>query len=106
MKVLEVQHCVDGYQFKTTFHQDFTIAERFGVNAIFETFDRVFKEYKTNIVYMTELAMVFNWKMWDYHNDGQKFVAFLYQSLYEGVCEYIQSHFEGDDLAYFYRETD
>lgn len=53
-----------GYQPKTTFWMDFSIADKFGIAAIKDTYDRAFKEWKTNHVYLTELVMVLNHKIW------------------------------------------
>ena len=36
----------NGYEVKTTFWEDFSIAERFGLSAIQDTFNRAFKEWK------------------------------------------------------------
>ena len=58
------------YEFKTTFWDDFSVADKFGVGAIEETFDRAFAEWKTDYIYLTELVLVLNWKMWDWHQAG------------------------------------
>ena len=38
----------NGYELTTTFWQDFSIADCFGVQAIRDTFNRAFEEWKTN----------------------------------------------------------
>ena len=38
----------NGYQPKTTFWMDFSIADKFGIAAIKDTYNRAFKEWKTN----------------------------------------------------------
>jgi len=48
----------NGYELKTTFWDDFTIADAFGVDAIKDTFERAFNEWRNNVAYVTELAMV------------------------------------------------
>lgn len=45
-----------GYKPKTTFWQDFSIADRFGADAVKDTFNRAFAEWKTDHVYLTELS--------------------------------------------------
>ena len=55
---------VNGYETFTTFWQDFSIADRFGVAAIKDTFTRAFNEWKHDYKYLTELVMVLNWKIW------------------------------------------
>ena len=56
-----------GYECFTTFFEDFTTAEKFGLNAVKDTFNRAFKEWKSNYKYLTELTMVLNWKIWQHY---------------------------------------
>lgn len=62
----------NGYYFKTTFWQDFTTAERFGVPAVQDTFNRAFREWRSNCIYLTEFVLVLNWKIWTWYNTEQK----------------------------------
>lgn len=39
-----------------TFFEDFSIAERFGKNAIIDTFNRTFEEWKEDYKYLTALV--------------------------------------------------
>lgn len=71
-----------GYKCFTTFFEDFTIAEKFGLNAVKDTFNRAFKEWKSNYKYLTELTMVLNWKIWQHYNKNEK-LAELYNTLWE-----------------------
>ena len=57
----------NGYEVKTTFWEDFSIAERFGLSAIQDTFNRAFKEWKEDYEFLTELVLVLNHKIWQYH---------------------------------------
>ena len=65
----EVQE--NGYKFKTTFWSDFSIADRFGLDAVQDTFNRAFAEWKSNVIYLTELVLVLNWKIY-YFDGGSK----------------------------------
>ena len=38
------------YEFKTTFWMDFTIADKFGIEAVKDTFKRAFSEWKTDYI--------------------------------------------------------
>ena len=76
-----------GYECFTTFFEDFTIAEKFGLNAVKDTFNRAFKEWKSNYKYLTELTMVLNWKIWQYYEKNEK-LAELYNSLWEKADTY------------------
>lgn len=52
----------NGYELQTTFWEDFSIADRFGLSAIQDTFKRAFEEWKNNYKYLTELILVLNHK--------------------------------------------
>ena len=54
---------ITGYKPKTTFYEDFSIADRFGIPAVKDTFKRAFEGWKDNHIYLTELVMVLNWKI-------------------------------------------
>lgn len=93
-------------EFKTTFRQDFTIADGFGVAAIKDTFKRAFAEWKSNVEYVTELCVVLNWKIWEHYDKGNEEVARVYNDLWEKVDVWCQENLKGKDLEYFYKITD
>ena len=64
MKMEILKELPNGYQCFTTFWSDFYIAELFGKNAIQDTFDRAFEEWKHDYKYLTELVVVLNYKVW------------------------------------------
>lgn len=94
-----------GYKPKTTFWNDFYIAEQFGESAIKDTFNRAFDEWKGNVVYLTELAMVMNHKVWRYHGVNEAYAS-LYTRLWEKVDEYACENLRDEDLTYYLRTTD
>ena len=47
---------------ESTFRDDFTIADRFGISGIKDTYKRAFKHWKDDLQYLTELVIVLNWK--------------------------------------------
>ena len=94
-----------GYKQITTFFQDFSIADNFGVNAIRDTFNRAFKEWKKDYKYLTELVMVLNWKVWQWNEENDDF-ANVYQELWEKADAYACENLKGEELSYFYRTTD
>lgn len=51
---------LNGYKMISTFPLDFTIADKFGEDAIRDTFNRAFRECKSNYVYLTELVVSLN----------------------------------------------
>lgn len=56
-----------GYELQTTFWDDFSIADKFGISAIKDTYKRAFEEWKDNFKYLTELILVLHHKIWQYH---------------------------------------
>lgn len=95
----------NGYELQTTFWDDFTIADRFGVSAIQSTFNRAFKEWKGNYKYLTELVLVLNHKIWQYHKMKPDF-ARLYNSLWEQADLYAVENLKDTELSYFLDVTD
>ena len=93
------------YTPKTTFFSDLSIAECFGIGAIKETYNRVIKEWGNNIVYITEFTLCLNHKIWQLHEVDND-TARVYDDLWRKACDYVTSHFKGEDLSYFYRITD
>lgn len=57
-----------GYTQITTFFEDFSIADAFGISAVKDTYNRAFKEWKHDYKYLTELVMVLNWKCWEHYD--------------------------------------
>lgn len=96
---------VNGYETKTTFWMDFSIADAFGISAIKDTYNRAFNEWKTNYIYLTELVMVLNWKIWQYHERNYALME-LYNKLWEQADTYACENLKGDELSYFYKTTD
>ena len=94
-----------GYEPKTTFYEDFSIADWFGARAVKDTFRRAFGEWKDDVVYLTELVMALNWKIWEHYENNEP-LARVYNELWTKADAYAVEHLKGDDLAYFYRTTD
>ena len=57
----------NNYELLTTFWDDFSIADRFGVSAVRDTFNRAFAEWKEDYQYLTELILVLNHKIWQHY---------------------------------------
>lgn len=97
---------VNGYEMKTTFWQDFHIADHFGERAIRDTFKRAFEEWKSNVEYLTELVMVLNWKLWQHYDRGNERFAKVYDELWRKADHYAVKNLKGKDLTYFLEVTD
>ena len=94
-----------GYTQITTFFQDFSIAENFGISAVKDTYRRAFKAWKTDYKYLTELVLVLNWKIWQHYGKNDT-LAKVYNDLWEMADAYAVENLKGDELRYFYRTTD
>lgn len=108
MKLIDwKQYAMDfcGYELLTTFGNDFDIADAFGADAIRDTYNRAFNDWKTNYKYLTELVLILNWKIWQHHEQNDEY-ARLYNELWEAADSYAQDNLTGEALEYFYRITD
>ena len=94
-----------GYKPITTYYSDFSIAEKFGNQAIIDTYEQAMENWKMCYEYLTEIVMVLNWKMWE-HSEGNLELSRLYQDLWEKASRYAETHLKGDELSYYYRTTD
>lgn len=95
----------NGYELQTTFWNDFSIADRFGLAAINDTYKRAFKEWKNDYMYLTELILVLNHKIWQYYEKRPE-MATLYNTLWENTDQYAKDNLKDDELSYFLRVID
>jgi hypothetical protein len=89
----------------TTFWMDFSIADAFGKDAIQDTFNRAFEEWKSNYKYLTELVMVLNHKCWDWYEKNDTYCN-LYSDLFYQARDYAYDNLQGEELEFFYHVTD
>ena len=104
MKTWRIEE-LTGYKPITTFYEDFSIADMFGPAAIKDTYNRAFKEWKSDYQYLTELVMVLNWKIWEYYEIDDEY-AHLYNDLWAEADGYAVDNLKGAELTYFYDITD
>ena len=95
-----------GYEPKTTFWMDFSIADRFGVSAVKDTFKRAFNEWKTDYVYLTELVMMLNWKIWQHHDMGRMDLAKVYDELWREADQWALENLKDEEKAYYIQVLD
>lgn len=95
----------NGYVAKTTFWDDFSIADKFGLWAVQDTFNRAFREWKDNYVYLTELVLVLNHKIWFWYKRNEE-LARLYDTIHKQADCYACNNLKGEERSYFYRTTD
>lgn len=91
---------------ETTFRNDFTIADHFGTDAIKDTYKRAFKEWRNDLMYVTELVVVLNWKIRQHHEGHHNKMAQLYQDLRESTHERCLKNLKDKDLQYYLDKTD
>ena len=91
--------------FSTTFNMDFQIAEAFGYEAMQDTFNRAFAEWKNDYKYLTDLVMVLNHRCWNWHEKNEKYCE-LYSDLYYQARDYALDNLEGEELQYYFKITD
>ena len=96
-----------GYEPKTTFFADMSMAEWYGAKGIKDTYNRVIAEWLDNIEYITEFYMVLNHKIWQLYEKYED-LARVYNDLWEKCENAISEHYKDneDALSYFYRVTD
>lgn len=94
------------YEYKTTFWMDFSIADRFGVSAVKDTYKRAFEGWKDNVEYFTELVMVLNHKIWEHWQNGNRKYAEVYDDLWRTAQSWGYENLKGEDLDYFWSVLD
>ena len=92
--------------FESTFRDDFTIADRFGKKWVLDTYKNAFKYWKTDLVYITELVMVLNWKCWQHYDNWNQELSELYQDLWEKTHDWCLDNLKGQALDYYLEKTD
>ena len=97
---------VNGYETQTTFWEDFSIADIFGIGAVKDTYNRAFREWKTNYIYLTELVLVLNWKCWAHYEKGNIALSEEYGRLFYKARDYALRHLKGEEFEYFFNTTD
>lgn len=83
----------------------FSIADQFGLKAIQDTYNRAFEEWKNDYRYLTELTLVLNHKIWQYHKKRPDFAA-LYNSLWKDADQYAVENLKDEELGYYFDVTD
>lgn len=95
-----------GYEFTTTLVTDFQIASCFGEKAVRDTYSTVFRTWKHDIIWMTEMYIALNWETWRQYEAGNEMLAKVYEELWNTLGEYVFDNFTGDDISFFLEVTD
>lgn len=95
-----------GYKPKTTFFEDFSIADAFGIAAVKDTYRRGLKTAQfMGYEYLTEFVMVLNHKIWQHYEHNEP-LARVYNDLWEKAREVAETTLKGEELSYYYETTD
>lgn len=94
------------YECKTTFWSDFSIAERFGAEAVKDTYKRARAEWEKDRVYGIELSMILYHKCWYWYGKQNEKLSRLYAKLWEEYHGWVLDNWKGEDLGYYLRVTD
>ena len=82
-----------GYEPMYTFYEDLSIAEKFGLGAVQETYDTIMKNWSNDYKALTEFVMALNWKTWE-HADKEgrcsSKLCELYIKLFEKAEDYME----------------
>ena len=96
-----------GYEPKTTFWQDFWIAVPFGADAVKDTYNRAFKEWQHDEVYITEMVLVLNHIGWAlYTKPEQKQLSQLFFELYNELDAWCRENLTDEQKEYYWSVTD
>ena len=96
-----------GYTPITSFWQDFSMAEAFGMASVRDTFNRAFKEWRTDHKYLTEFVMVLNHKIFQHYKPNQPCpLAELYNELWETADAWAMDNLKDEQLDYYIRTLD
>lgn len=96
---------LNGYVPMTTFWQDFSIAESFGADAVRDTFNRAFEEWKHDYKYGTELSLVLNHKIWQWYGKDDE-LALVYNELWAKIDDYAYDNYDEGTFGYYWKWTD
>lgn len=107
VEAMNTQLVIPGYEMKTTFWSDFSIADCFGLSAVKDTYETAFENWKGDIVFLTELVMVLNHKIWYWWDkNGDCPMARLYNDLWIKADQWCMDNLTGEDLTYYLMTTD
>lgn len=106
MTFAEFQMHTFGYECITTFWDDFTIAEKYGIDAIKDTYKRSFDDFKNEYKYITELAMVLDFKRWTHSQNNNEKLTDVYSDLYFKILIWVGDNLTGTAFEYWHSIMD
>lgn len=95
-----------GYTPQTTFYEDFSIADAFGISAVKDTYRRGLETAQAlGYIYLTEFVMALNWKIWEHYKTNEP-LARVYNDLWMKAEDIARDTLQGEELEYYFRITD
>ena len=106
----------EDYKRKTTYTSDFSIAEWCvpvdGISAIADTLSNALTNWRDNIEFFAEIAIVLNLKSWEHHARGNNEYSQMYSELYLSVKDLYFDWYDADNeqhdkaMEYYYDYVD
>lgn len=96
-----------GYTPVTPFWEEFSKADLSdnAVEEVAKTFGKAFEEHKGNYIWMTELTLVLNHKIWQHHKTNRP-LARVYNTLWQKHDQWCWDTFTEEQKDYYYHTTD
>jgi len=94
-----------GIIMKTTFWEDFTLADKFGISGIEGTYQLAFNEWQSDVSYLKELILVLNHKIWQHHETLPD-IAQLYHQKYDEAYQWAKENLNDEDLQVLFAYLD
>lgn len=94
-----------GFEFGTTFWEEFCISENYGPEGIKEYYGIVFERFKDNLQFLTELVLVLNLKTNSWYMVNDELVE-TYDALWKKTDDYAMTHLKEDELHYYLSTLD
>lgn len=101
-----------GYKPLTKHYEFLKNCESLGRKDLREGFNKIFQIEQTQYEntndprFITELAMVVNWLMWEANDNGIISLSVTYERYYHKVNDWCLNNLKGDNLTYYVRTTD
>ena len=107
-KIFEAMASENGYERKTTFFSDLSIAECYGLDSIKDTYNRVVKEWLSDVKYFAEFVISLNWKSWEWaeREGDESELGALYAELYYKANDLAWETYKDEDASYYFSVTD
>ena len=99
----EYKNPVTGAQLISSFRVDFKIADKFGADAIIDTYNRAKSEWKHQPEYMSELVLTLYWAATEQLPINKEYSK-LYLKLWRECHTFCCNHFKNDDLTKYYNK--